>query len=65
MIRIILTVIAVAVASAGYRSVRVAEDGRVAESMSLRAVAHNTRSPEMGKIYHERQRRKRDRSEFS
>ena len=65
MIRIILTVIAVAVASAGCRSVRVAEDGRVAESMSLRAVAHNTRSPEMGKIYHERQRRKRDRSEFS
>lgn len=51
MIQIILTVIAVAVASAGCRSVRVAEDGRVAESMPLRAVAHNTRSPEMGKIY--------------
>ena len=49
----------------GKTRVALIEDGRVADSMSLRAVAHNTRSPEMVKIEHERQRRKRDRSEFS
>lgn len=51
MKRILLTTIALVLAAAGCRSVPTAADGREAENIPLRAMAHNTRSPEMGKIY--------------
>lgn len=37
--------------SIGCRSIPIAADGRKAENIPLRAMAHNTRSPELGKIY--------------
>lgn len=36
---------------AGCASARFAADGRQAENVSLRAMAHNTRTPEVGKLY--------------
>ena len=36
---------------AGCASARFAADGRQAENVSLRAMAHNTRTPEVGNIY--------------
>lgn len=47
----LLGALSLAFAFGGCRSTYVAADGRIAENIALRAMAHNTRSPETGKIY--------------